>query len=61
MMEELINPLPREAAFLRDMFVRLLTPQSVLELYELGQTPMAVAIRDPQTLDVAVGGRLEHR
>ncbi len=47
--EELIRPLPREAAFLRDMFVRLLTPQSVLELYELGQTPMAVAILDAQT------------
>ncbi len=44
--EELINPLPREAAFLRDMWVRLLTPQSVLDLYQIGQTPMAVAIRD---------------
>jgi len=44
--EELITPLPREAAFLRDMWVRLLTPQSVLDLYQLGQTPMAVAIRD---------------
>ena len=41
--EELIEPLPREAAFLRDMWVRLLTPQSVLDLYQLGQTPMAVA------------------
>ena len=47
--EALINPLPREAAFLRDMWVRLLTPQSVLDLYQLGQTPMAVAIRDAQT------------
>lgn len=47
--EELITPLPREAAFLRDMWVRLLTPQSVLDLYQLGQTPMAVAIRDAQT------------
>ena len=56
--EELINPLPREAAFLRDMFVRLLTPQSVLELYELGQTPMAVAIRDPLTLEVLSDGVL---
>ena len=48
--EELISPLPREAAFLRDLFVRLLTPQSVLALYELGQTPMAVAILDAETL-----------
>jgi len=47
--EELIKPLAREAAFLRDMWVRLLTPQSVLDLYQLGQTPMAVAIRDAQT------------
>ena len=47
--EELITPLPRETAFLRDLFVRLLTPQSVLELYELGQTPMTVAILDAQT------------
>jgi len=47
--EELIRPLPREAAFLRELFVRLLTPQSVLELYELGTTPMAVAILDAGT------------
>ena len=47
--EELIEPLPREAAFLRDMWVRLLTPQSVLDLYQLGQTPMSVAIRDART------------
>ena len=50
--EELIQPLPREAAFLRDMWVRLLTPQSVLGLYQLGQTPMSVAIRDAQTYDL---------
>ncbi len=50
--EELITPLPREAAFLRDMWVRLLTPQSVLDLYQLGQTPMSVAIRDAQTYAV---------
>jgi len=54
--EELINPLPREAAFLRELFVRLLTPQSVLELYELGATPMAVAILDAQTRDVLAEG-----
>jgi His/Glu/Gln/Arg/opine family amino acid ABC transporter permease subunit len=47
--EELISPLPREAEFLRDMWVRLLTPQSVVELYDLGQTPMLVAILDAQT------------
>ena len=50
--EELIQLLPRESAFLRDMWVRLLTPQSVLDLYQLGQTPMSVAIRDAQTYDV---------
>ena len=44
--EELINPSVREAAFLRDMFVRLLTPQSVLDIYQLGQVPMHVAIMD---------------
>lgn len=56
--EELIEPLPRETAFLLDMFVRLLTPQSVLELYELGQTPMAVAIRDAQSLEALAEGVL---
>ena len=50
--EELIQPLPREASFLHDMWVRLLTPQSVLDLYQLGQTPMAVAIRDAQSYAV---------
>ena len=48
--EELIAPLPREATFLRELFVRLLTPQSVLELYRLGQTPMTVAILDAASL-----------
>ena len=47
--EELITPLPRETAFLHDMFVRLLTPQSVVDLYKLGRTPMAVAILDART------------
>lgn len=56
--EELITPLPREAAFLRDMWLRLLTPQSVLELYELGQTPMAVAILDAQTREALAEGVL---
>ncbi len=56
--EELIRPLPREAAFLRDLFVRLLTPQSVLDLYALGQTPIKVAIRDAATLDVMAEGVL---
>ena len=49
--EELITPSAREATFLRDMFTRLLTPQSVLDIYEPGQTPMQVAIRDAQSLD----------
>ena len=56
--EELIKPLPRETAFLRDMFVRLLTPQSVVDLYELGQTPMAVAILDAQTREALAEGVL---
>ena len=46
--EELIQPAPTEAAFLREMFVRLLTPQSVIDLYQPGQTPMNVAIYDAQ-------------
>ena len=56
--EDLITPSEREADFLRDMFIRLLTPQSVLALYELGQTPMYVAIRDASTKDVLVDGML---
>ncbi len=56
--EELISPSPREAAFLRDLFVRLLKPQSVLAVYELGATPMRVAIRDAQTLDALAEGVL---
>ncbi len=50
--EELIQPSAWEAAFLRELFVRLLTPPSVLDLYQLGQTPMYVAIRDGETLEV---------
>ena len=50
--EELIQPSEREAEFLRDMFVRLLTPQSVLDLYQLGVTPMSVAIRDARSFEV---------
>lgn len=46
--EELIQPSPAEADFLREMFVRLLTPQSVIDLYQPGQTPMNVAIYDAQ-------------
>ncbi len=42
--EELIQPSAKEAAFLRDVFTRLLTPQSALELYALGQRPMTAAI-----------------
>ncbi len=50
--EELIQPSEREAAFLRDLWVRLLTPQSVLELYALAETPMSVAIRDAYSLEI---------
>ena len=46
--EELIQPAPAEAAFLREMFVRLLTPPSVIDLYQPGQTSMNVAIYDAQ-------------
>ena len=46
--EELIQPSPADADFLREMFVRLLTPQSVIDLYQPGQTPMNVAIYDAQ-------------
>lgn len=56
--EVLISPLPRESAFLRDMFVRLLTPQSVLDLYQLGQTPMAIAILDAGSLEPLAEGVL---
>lgn len=56
--EVLITPLPREAAFLRDLWVRLLTPQSVLELYELGMTPMTVAILDAGSREPLAAGVL---
>lgn len=56
--EELINPSAREAAFLREMFVRLLTPQSVLDIYQLGQAPMQVAIRDARSLEALTEGVL---
>ena len=56
--EELIRPLPRETTFLRDLFVRLLTPQSVVDLYQLGQTPMAVAILDAQSREALAEGVL---
>ena len=56
--EELIQPSPDEADFLREMFVRLLSPQSVLDIYELGQTPKHVAISDGQTREVLAEGVL---
>ena len=56
--EELIQPSEREAVFLRDQFVRLLTPQSVLDIYKLGQTPMSVAIRDARSFEVLAEGVL---
>ena len=54
--EDLIQPSAWEASFLRDMFTRLLTPQSVLDIYNLGQTPMHVAIRDGETFEPLVEG-----
>ena len=56
--EELIQPSPAEADFLRDMFVRLLSPQSVLdpERYSLGQTPMRVAVYDARMSEVLAEG-----
>ena len=56
--EELIQPSQWEAAFLRDMFIRLLAPQSVVDIYDLGQTPMQVAIRDAQSFEVLSEGVL---
>jgi len=56
--EDLIQPSPDEADFLRDMFVRLLSPQSVFDIYELGQTPMRVTISDGQTQAVLAEGVL---
>lgn len=54
--EELIQPSPAEADFLREMFVRLLTPQSVIDIYSLGQTPMRVAIYDAQMQEILAEG-----
>lgn len=54
--EELIQPSLAEADFLREMFVRLLTPQSVIDIYRLGQTPMRVAIYDAQMQEVLAEG-----
>ena len=56
--EELIQPSQWEAAFLRDMFVRLLAPKSVVDIYDLGQTPIQVAIRDAQSFEVLSDGVL---
>jgi len=56
--EDLIQPSPDEADFLRGMFVRLLSPQSVFDIYELGQTPMRVTISDGQTQAVLAAGVL---
>ena len=56
--EELIDPSPSEAAFLREMFVRLLMPQSVIDLYALGQTPMQVAIHRADTMELLAEGIL---
>lgn len=54
--EELIQPSPAETDFLREMFVRLLTPPSVIDIYRLGQTPMRVTIYDAQMQQVLAEG-----
>jgi len=54
--EELIQPSPAETDFLREMFVRLLTPPSVIDFYRLGQTPMRVTIYDAQMQQVLAEG-----
>ncbi len=54
--EDLIEPVNWEERLLRDMFVRLLTPQSVIDIYELAQTPMQVSVRDAETFEVLAEG-----
>ena len=54
--ENLITPTPEETVILRDMFVLLLTPQSVIETYDIGQVSMQIQILDGQTLDVMSEG-----
>lgn len=54
--ESLLRPTPVEADFLRDMFVTLLTPQSVINTYNLNQTAIQVQILDADTMDVLSEG-----
>lgn len=54
--EQLIEPTPAEADFLHEMFVVLLTPQSVIDTYNVNATPMAIEILDGQTLEVLAEG-----
>lgn len=54
--EVLLTPTSDEAEFLHDMFVILLTPQSVIETYDLNQTPMQIQILEGQTLSVLAEG-----
>ncbi len=54
--EDLIQPVKWEEQFLREMFVRLLTPQSVVDIYDLGQTPMQVAIHNAETFEIVAEG-----
>lgn len=56
--ENLIQPVLWEERLLRDMFVRLLTPQSVIDIYDLGQTAMQVAIRDAESFDALAEGQV---
>ena len=55
-LERLIAPTPEEVAVLRDMFVMLLTPQSVIETYNIGDVAMQIQILDGQTLEVMSEG-----
>ncbi len=54
--EELLEPTERQADFLREMYVTLLTPQSVIETYNINQTDMSIEILDGQSLEVLAEG-----
>jgi His/Glu/Gln/Arg/opine family amino acid ABC transporter permease subunit len=54
--EQVIFPDTPLATFLRDMYIILLTPQSVIETYAINQADMQVEILDGQSLDVLAEG-----
>jgi len=54
--EELLDPTELQAAFLREMYVALLTPQSVIETYDINQTDMSIEILDGDSLDILAEG-----